>query len=570
MLGESGADSVKVLVKAYHQNKSLPVFDFSDIRPKGARLITSGGKAPGPEPLKDCLHNIQKILDRKEDGSKLKPIEVHHINCYIADAVLAGGIRRCMPSGTRVQVRGHGYLPIEDVEVGMEVSTPYGWKRVKNNFEQGEQQLVEIVHKNGSLHCTPNHKVAVLVNPKEFVWKRADELTSDDRLFFVHNEDDTSEPVRLPEEKYEISPHATTLSDIEIPSLDPEIAWVIGVIQGDGYVYLSDTHGHVSVASNSNDSEHIKRVAAAMSKFGKQAKIKNMETENTTRVQIHSRRLASYFYEHIKQPNTELRVPDFIKSASRSVKIAYVQGIMDADGSVKTRPQIIATTVYGEFARDIQSLLHSVGVVSRISKDIRSEWKDQYRVTLINRKDKTKYNSLLAESKIVTDKVISQTNGQFSDGFPLNFFGSMPTGIVCRDRKQITIDRVLEKVDPNQKYHPMQVLEVKDSRVAETYDIEVEDAHCFVAEGVVVHNSAMISVFNIDDDEMLTCKYGKWYETDPHLARANNSAVIIRHKAEKQDFIDLWEKIEASGSGEPGFFFSNDKDWGLNPCALIN
>ena len=91
---EGWADAVKVLMTAYMKGKALPVYDFSDIRPKGAQLITSGGKAPGPEPLKDCLHNVQKILDRKENGEHLTSLEVHDILCYIADAVLAGGIRR--------------------------------------------------------------------------------------------------------------------------------------------------------------------------------------------------------------------------------------------------------------------------------------------------------------------------------------------------------------------------------------------------------------------------------------------------------------------------------------------
>ena len=91
---EGWADAVKVLVTAYLKGKALPVYDFSDIRPKGALLITSGGKAPGAEPLKDCLHNIQKILDRKMNGEKLTTLEVHDILCYIADSVLAGGIRR--------------------------------------------------------------------------------------------------------------------------------------------------------------------------------------------------------------------------------------------------------------------------------------------------------------------------------------------------------------------------------------------------------------------------------------------------------------------------------------------
>jgi len=92
---EGWADAVRHLMSAYFGfRKTKPVFDFSDIRPKGARLVTAGGKAPGPEPLKKCLFNLELMLDRKEDGEKLSPIEVHDIICHIADAVLAGGIRR--------------------------------------------------------------------------------------------------------------------------------------------------------------------------------------------------------------------------------------------------------------------------------------------------------------------------------------------------------------------------------------------------------------------------------------------------------------------------------------------
>lgn len=91
---EGWADAVKALMRAYLDSKPLPIFDFSDIRPKGARLVTAGGKAPGPEPLKIALVHVQAILDRKENGEKLKSIEAHDILCHIANAVLAGGIRR--------------------------------------------------------------------------------------------------------------------------------------------------------------------------------------------------------------------------------------------------------------------------------------------------------------------------------------------------------------------------------------------------------------------------------------------------------------------------------------------
>jgi len=91
---EGWADAISILVKAYFFGGSKPTFDFRDIRQKGARLVTSGGKAPGPQPLKECLIKLEGILEAKNDGDKLTPIEVHDMVCHIADAVLAGGIRR--------------------------------------------------------------------------------------------------------------------------------------------------------------------------------------------------------------------------------------------------------------------------------------------------------------------------------------------------------------------------------------------------------------------------------------------------------------------------------------------
>ena len=91
---EGWADAVKTLISSYFKGTSKIRFDFSDIRPKGARLVTSGGKAPGPQPLRECLVKLRGVLDTKENGDKLSPIEVHDMVCYIADAVLAGGIRR--------------------------------------------------------------------------------------------------------------------------------------------------------------------------------------------------------------------------------------------------------------------------------------------------------------------------------------------------------------------------------------------------------------------------------------------------------------------------------------------
>ena len=102
--------------------------------------------------------------------------------------------------------------------------------------------------------------------------------------------------------------------------------------------------------------------------------------------------------------------------------------------------------------------------------------------------------------------------------------------------------------------------------------IEVHDIVCHIADAVLaggIRRAALISLFSFDDEEMRTCKFGNWWELNPQRGRANNSAVIIRNKIEKEEFFDLWKKIEASGSGEPGIYFNNDKDWGTNPCCEI-
>jgi len=76
-------------------------------------------------------------------------------------------------------------------------------------------------------------------------------------------------------------------------------------------------------------------------------------------------------------------------------------------------------------------------------------------------------------------------------------------------------------------------------------------------------------LFSADDDEMIACKSGSWWENNPQRGRANNSAVLLRHKITKEFFMELWKRVELSGAGEPGIYFTNDKDWGTNPCCEI-
>jgi len=102
--------------------------------------------------------------------------------------------------------------------------------------------------------------------------------------------------------------------------------------------------------------------------------------------------------------------------------------------------------------------------------------------------------------------------------------------------------------------------------------IQAHDIMCHIADAVLsggIRRAAMISLFSADDHEMIACKSGEWWNLNPQRGRANNSAVLLRHRVTKEFFMDLWNRIKASGSGEPGIYFNNDKDWGTNPCCEI-
>ena len=102
--------------------------------------------------------------------------------------------------------------------------------------------------------------------------------------------------------------------------------------------------------------------------------------------------------------------------------------------------------------------------------------------------------------------------------------------------------------------------------------VEVHDVVCHIADAVLaggIRRAALISLFSADDNEMISCKSGDWWETNPQRGRANNSAVLMRHKITKEYFMKLWKRVELSGAGEPGIYFNNDKDWGTNPCCEI-
>ena len=100
--------------------------------------------------------------------------------------------------------------------------------------------------------------------------------------------------------------------------------------------------------------------------------------------------------------------------------------------------------------------------------------------------------------------------------------------------------------------------------------IEAYDCVMWIAKAVLsggIRRSATICLFSIDDEEMTAAKTGNWFETHPQRAASNNSAVIVRATATRDEFERLFSAQKQFG--EPGFYFVEDADHGANPCVEI-
>ena len=89
---EGWCDALTLGMKTWYDGKDID-FDFSQLRPAGARLATMGGKSSGPEPLRQLLIFVrEKVLKRQ--GKRLENIDAHDIICKIGEIVVSGGVRR--------------------------------------------------------------------------------------------------------------------------------------------------------------------------------------------------------------------------------------------------------------------------------------------------------------------------------------------------------------------------------------------------------------------------------------------------------------------------------------------
>ena len=210
------------------------------------------------------------------------------------------------------------------------------------------------------------------------------------------------------------------------------------------------------------------------------------------------------------------------------------------------------------------------------------------------------YKQVLAKEHVGQKRIVSV---YYSDNGRIGCLECTPEHRVALCKSDHEVEWIcaglLKKGDPltriNEGQHPLRspvtvVDVVVGAHLVDCWDIEVEEDASFVCDGVLVHNSALISLSNPSDTRMRHAKSGAWWEDKPYLSLANNSAAYTEIRPEMQLFFDEWKALYESKSGERGIFNraaakkhiermndlrskiedaakrDSNREWGTNPC----
>ncbi|MBF2071544.1 ribonucleoside-triphosphate reductase, adenosylcobalamin-dependent, partial [Fischerella thermalis] len=534
------------------------IIDISDVRPAGEVLKGFGGVA-NPVKLPGLYQRCASILN-KAVGRQLNSVECCLLIDEAAVTIVAGNIRRCLPEDALVHT-SQGLVPIRDIQVGDLVQTPLGFRRVIDKFDQGFQEVYEIETSGTYPRGTLNHRQAVFTDgKKEITWKSVANLVEGDRL--LHNTQVLPGKVtHLPPDFIQETPtQSQNIESFIVPDLTPEIAWLIGLTHAQGYIARDrkkhgESYSCVEWTINGEYGELIPKIQtkidAALALFGVSATHTNVQSDTAKSI-CFSIRFAEYFHRYIKQPNIPLQVPNFILQGSVDIRAAYLAGLMDSDGAVNNCPPHLITTVYRSFIRQVAAVLSSLGIVGRIEivYPQQKRWQAKYSLTISGLQER--YNALIAPHSVKGTKQ------------PLKTYSSPLPGTIMREAYTCSEMHSgfegscsVAQIDTSLGI-PVTVKGLGSYDYVQTYDIEVEEAHCFYCDGYLTHNSAGMRQGNSADNLFADAKANLWqqdengnWRIDPERdsLRMANHTRVFHSKPTLEECVDAVRKQYYSGEG---------------------
>lgn len=463
------------------------------IRSAGTKIKGFGGVASGPEDLVKGINYIQGILNKRK-GQKLSSVDCLDIVNIIASVVVAGNVRRCLPRGSKIHTNT-GIINIEDIMIGDEVMTTKGYRKVRNVFEQGYQEVYDIPTVHGSFRCTRNHKMAVYnEETKDYYWKTADELEIGDKLILTATAIDGNYMIKLPSFKF-----TSRKNRIISPEFNFNTSLLFGYLSSASTTFYNHNK---SIVMNCNSLDFMNKLIEIIGKFGKTLRIITDIDNIANKYEITI--ISETFYDYIDTYFNN-KIPYFINETITINKCGFIAGIIESKSCEIDNNVVFINYDDKDYIQQLSNLMFSCGIINKNNGN-------QIVINDIS-------NMKLLNSISLCNKKISNSITNKDETFILN-------NVKVQVSEVTDYIRLYDKLD--------------------TYDIEVEDMHEFFCNGYLTHNSALICLGDYDDIDYLNAKRWDLGNIPNWRCMSNNSVVCDDISKLPEEF---WNGY--NGNGEP-------------------
>ncbi len=409
-------------------------------------------------------------------------------------------VAQCIAKGQKVLTKD-GLKNIEDVEAFDMVWTRAGWVNVTGKF-QNEKQTYKVTTNGGYEIRTSLDHVFLTYDGNSLVEKKLSEIEEGDTLSLLCGTSNINTKPMVVLKQYDYKNSNNKPNNCILPiTLNEELAYLIGYSYGDGYVERNK-YGEprmLSLACAHKYPEIQKKLEDVIEKVFVYKPHSRLGGGLVNKLDIHNKCIIDFLNENglLKEKSKHIIFPQHILQSPISVVASFISGYFDADGYASGKKKgYTFNSININFLKSIQTILMSVGIISKIHFEDRSEqgWNTLYALIVKGSYSKNLFKQIMFQSVKVNklehegkrdnwltpykakDLRVSHVNYSFIPDNTQNISVSaynqlpktdVPEGMLVQD----TVESIVEDV------------------IDTTYDLQLETEHLFWCEGFYVHNS---------------------------------------------------------------------------------
>jgi ribonucleoside-diphosphate reductase alpha chain len=409
-------------------------------------------------------------------------------------------VAQCLGGDTLILTK-RGLVPIKEIKSGTMVWTENKWVKIIKILKN-QKDTVKIHTKMGSeIICSYDHIFSS--DGQEKTIKEIGDSGHIDRILgcgFYSGKDIVLKNITYTKHPYNNSNRLN--EKIRFPrKIDNKLAYILGYMYGDGYTCESD--GEISLPVD----DLWPSIQNKLSKYIQDVFHHNISCRRGDGkyniLRMHSKLIIHFLKSNniLKQKTKFIQFPSCFYTSKKEILFSFISGYMDADGSVvKSKKVYKFSSINKDFLRNIQNVLFSFGVVSKIHFTDRSHsgWNNIYNLTINGGESQKIFRSLLVESEKCNKISFKNKRTDWTQTiYNVKNFNSSSSrhAYICNNDQFLsysTTRRLFKDLKINKDVLLIrdQITKIeKDKNNSVVYDLVLENTHLFSANAFYAHNS---------------------------------------------------------------------------------